>query len=151
MLQTGIVDHAIDPAAVLARFSSPEDGACVLFLGVVRNHNEGHAVVSVEYEAYREMADKVLKTIAGEAEDQFETDRITVLHRIGDLEVGEVATAIAVSTPHRAEAYEASRFIIEEIKKRLPIWKRERYPEGEGGWTRGHIPRPEAGSEESDA
>jgi len=151
VLRTGIVDRAIDPAAVLAGFSSPEDGACVLFLGVVRNHNEGHAVVSVEYEAYREMADKVLETIAGEAEDRFETDRITVLHRIGDLEVGEVATAIAVSTPHRAEAYEASRFIIEEIKKRLPIWKRERYPEGEGGGTRGHVPRPEAGAEESDA
>jgi len=150
VLNTGIVDHAIDPAAVLAGCSSPEDGACVLFLGVVRNHNDGHAVVSVEYEAYQEMAEKTLEAIAGEAGDQFETDRITVLHRVGDLEVGEVATAIAVSTPHRAEAYEASRFIIEEIKRRLPIWKRERYPGGEGGWTKGHIPGPPAGSEESD-
>ena len=150
MLKTGIVDRAIDSAAVLLGFSSPEDGACILFLGVVRNHNEGHAVVSVEYEAYREMAETVLEAIAGDAGDQFETDRITVLHRVGDLEVGEVATAIAVSTPHRAEAYEASRFIIEEIKKRLPIWKRERYAEGEGGWTRGHIPRPPASLEESD-
>jgi molybdopterin synthase catalytic subunit len=139
MLRTGIVDEAIHPEVVLSGLSSPEDGACVLFLGLVRDHNHGRRVVGLEYEAYRGMAEKTLATIAEEAGERFGTDRITVLHRIGELQVGEVATAIAVSTPHRAEAYEASRYIIEEIKGRLPIWKREHYLEGGSDWTGGKM------------
>jgi molybdopterin synthase catalytic subunit len=137
MIRTGIQDQAIDPGSVLSGLAAPEDGACVLFLGVVRNHNEGKTVVGLKYEAYREMADKTLEEIAGEAGDRFGTNRLVVVHRIGELEVGDVATAIAVATPHRAEAYEASRYVIEEIKRRLPIWKRERYLEGESGWIGG--------------
>jgi molybdopterin synthase catalytic subunit len=140
MIRTGIVDEVIDPARVVSGFPDPGDGACLLFLGVVRDHNEGREVVKLEYEVYREMAEQTLAEIAREAGERFGTDRITLVHRVGELLVGEIATAIAVSTPHRAEAYQASRFIIEELKSRLPIWKREHYREGDAAWTGGTHP-----------
>jgi molybdopterin synthase catalytic subunit len=86
------------------------------------------------------MAEKTLEAIAGEASTRFDTDRIAVRHRVGALSVGDVATAIVVATPHREEAYKASRYIIEEIKKRLPVWKREHYRSGESGWVGGLEP-----------
>lgn len=127
----------------LSGFAAPEDGAVLLFLGTVRNHNDGRAVQGLEYEAYREMGEEVLLAIAGEAEERFGTDRVRVYHRVGHLAVGEVSTVIAVATPHREEAYGASRYIIEEIKKRLPVWKREKYVAGDSSWVRGHVPVPE--------
>ena len=142
MLKTGIVDDPILPGKILADFPSQEDGACLLFLGVVRNHNLGREVSGLEYQAYRAMAEKTLTEIGTEASRRFGTDRITVLHRIGTLRVGEVSTAIAVATPHRAEGYEASRYIIEELKKRLPVWKRERYVAGEAAWLGESGPGP---------
>ena len=78
--------------------------------------------------------------IVGEAARSAGTDRIAAVHRIGELEVGEVSVAIAVSSPHRAQAYDASRYIIEEIKKRLPVWKKERYSDGVEEWVEGRIP-----------
>lgn len=134
MVRTGIVREAILPEEVLADLSSPEDGACLLFLGVVRNHNRGREVDGLDYETYQTMAEKTLQEIAQEASHRYGTDRISVLHRVGSLQVGEVSTAIAVATPHRAESYEASRYIIEELKRRLPVWKRERYAGGDSSW-----------------
>ncbi|MFC1574994.1 molybdenum cofactor biosynthesis protein MoaE, partial [Gemmatimonadota bacterium] len=125
---------------LLPGLRSEEDGAVLIFLGTVRNHNDGREVTGLEYEAYREMGEKVLGAIAGEAAERFGTDRILVRHRVGRLKVGDVSTAIAVATPHRAEAYEASRYIIEEIKKRLPVWKKEHYTDEEPRWIRGHEP-----------
>ncbi len=117
---------------------TPGDGATVVFLGVVRNQNEGRAVSGLEYEAYETMANRVLAEIGRESEERFGTGRIRILHRIGHLGVGEVSAGIAVATPHRAEAYEASRHIIEEIKVRLPIWKKEKYVDGDTQWVEGH-------------
>lgn len=139
-MTTGIVTEPIRPEVLLQRFPGAQDGACLLFLGVVRNHSEGKAVTGLEYEVYQEMAEKTLEAIAGEASSRFGTDRIAVRHRVGALSVGEVATAILVATPHREEAYQASRYIIEEIKKRLPIWKREHYRSGDSEWVRGSTP-----------
>jgi len=133
--KTALVDSPIRPEAVLEGLASPQDGACVLFLGVVRDHNDGRAVTGLEYEAYREMAEGTLSAIAVEASHRFGPNRIRVLHRLGELRVGEVSTAIAVATPHRAEAFEASRYIIEEIKRRLPVWKREHYVDGDAHWV----------------
>ena len=110
-----IVQDPIDPAAVLASVGSDEDGASLLFTGVVRNHNQGRTVGGVRYDAYEEMAARVLSQIVEEAVQLVGTDRIVAVHRVGELTVGEVSVAIAVSSPHRAEAFEASRFIIEEI------------------------------------
>lgn len=146
MLRTAIVSEPIRPAELLGGLPSSQDGVCLLFLGVVRDHNEGRSVSGLEYEAYQGMAERTLAAIAEEASHRHGTDRITVLHRVGELAVGEVSTAIAVATPHRGEAYSASRFIIEEIKVRLPVWKREHYLEGDSRWVGGQeANRGEAG------
>ena len=143
MARSRITQEPIRPADLLAGFPSSADGAVLLFLGVVRDHNEGRTVRGLVYEVYQEMADETLGRIAQEAEERFDTDRILVLHRVGELDVGEVSTAILVATPHREEAYGASRYIIEEIKRRLPVWKQEEYVDGERAWVSGHVPGSE--------
>ena len=107
---------------------------------MVRDHNDGRSVGGVLYDTYEEMAAQVLSEIVDEAARAAGTDRVAAVHRIGELEVGEVSVAIAVSSPHRAEAYDASRYIIEEIKKRLPVWKKERYSDGAEAWVEGRTP-----------
>lgn len=135
-----IVHDPIEPDVVLGRVGSDEDGAVLLFLGVVRDHADGRSVRGMRYDAYEEMASDIVRTIATEASERFGTDRISITHRVGELRVGEVSAAIAVSTPHRAEAYDASRWVIEEIKRRLPVWKKERYVEGDDAWVKGNEP-----------
>ena len=138
------VIYAVD---VLARVGSEQDGASLLFLGVVRNHADERPVSGMRYDAYEEMASEVLRAIAEEAAQTLGTDRVAVVHRFGELAVGEVSVAVAVSSPHRAESYEASRYVIEEIKKRLPVWKKEHYTDGESTWVEGQIPPVTTGSE----
>ena len=135
-----IVREPIDPAHVLAQIGDDQDGASLLFVGVVRDHNDGRSVGGVRYDAYEEMAHHVLEEIVDEAARAAGTDRVAALHRVGELAVGEVSVAIAVSSPHRAESYDASRYIIEEIKKRLPVWKKERYSDGAEEWVGGQTP-----------
>ena len=135
----------IQTEEILESIRTASDGAVVLFLGVVRDQNEGRVVEGIEYEAYQEMAVSVLTAIAREAGGSADTDRIAVAHRTGELKVGEVSLAIAVGSPHREEAYQASRYIIEEIKKRLPVWKKERFTDGETIWVEGV--RPKEGEE----
>ncbi len=140
MTFTAIVREPIDPAHVLTLIGADEDGASLLFLGVVRDHNDGRSVGGLRYDTYEEMAAEVLSEIVCEAARSAGTDRIAAVHRVGELKVGEVSVAIAVSSPHRAEAYDASRYIIEEIKKRLPVWKKERYGDGAEEWVEGQMP-----------
>jgi molybdopterin synthase catalytic subunit len=146
VIHASVGPDPIDPARVLARVGSAEDGATLLFLGVVRDHADGRAVSGMRYEAYAEMAEPVLAEIAHEAAERLGTDRLAVVHRYGELEIGEISVAIAVSSPHRAEAYEASRYVIEEIKKRLPIWKREHYVDGSEAWVEGTVPPAPTGA-----
>ena len=129
-----VTSDPLDPASLLDGLAAPTDGAVLLFVGVVRNRNEGREVGHLDYEAYAEMAERTLRTIASEAGDRWNTGGIRVTHRIGRLEIGEASVVIAVSSPHRQEAYEASRYIIEELKQRAPIWKREGYTTGEAEW-----------------
>lgn len=129
-------------ADLLDEVGDAADGAIVLFLGTVRAENDGRAVEGLRYDAYIEMAEHVLAEIAEEASRRVGSGRIAVAHRVGELGVGEVSVGIAISTPHRAEAYDGSRYIIEEIKKRLPIWKQEHYAGGERAWLDGVTPRP---------
>ena len=140
MIRAYVGPEIIDPAEVLDSIGAEEDGAAILFLGVVRNHADGRSVKGMHYDAYVEMARPVLAEIADEAAARLGTDRLAVVHRVGELAVGEVSVAIAVSSPHRAESYDASRYVIEEIKKRLPIWKKERYADGDTVWVEGTIP-----------
>lgn len=139
-MRTWITSEPIDPGAVLASVGASDDGAVLLFLGTVRNHNDGRQVTGIRYDAYVAMAERVLAEIAEEAARMLGTNRISVAHRIGELTVGDVSVAIAVSSPHRAEAFEACRYVIEEIKRRLPIWKKEHHPSGESTWLAGQVP-----------
>lgn len=139
-MYAAIVHSPIDPAAVLDRVGGDADGAVVLFLGTVRDHNDGRPVRGLHYEAYEEMAGSVLEAIAREAGERADTDQVAVVHRVGELAVGEHSVAIAVASPHRSNAYDASRYIIEEIKKRLPVWKHEHYADGEARWLEGKRP-----------
>jgi len=130
----------IDPHRLLSLVGEDAHGATVLFLGVVRDHAGGRRVRAVRYEAYEEMAEEVLAAIALEAVRILGAGRLAVVHRLGELAVGDVSLGIAVSTPHRAEAYDASRYVLEEVKRRLPVWKQERYAEGDAAWVPGEVP-----------
>lgn len=140
MIVAAVQERAIHPEEILRQVGSDQDGAVLLFLGVVRDHAEGRSVRGMRYDAYESMASGVLSAIAHEAAARLGTDRLSVVHRTGDLAVGEVSVAIAVSSPHRAQAYEASRYVIEEIKKRLPVWKQEHYTDGGAAWVEGVVP-----------
>jgi molybdopterin synthase catalytic subunit len=134
-IRTAIVRGAIDVAALLAEVESTANGATILFLGYVREMNDGRAVTGIEYSAYGEMAERELAAIASECAEQFGIAHLVAEHRLGALELGDVSIAIVAAHPHRAEAYEASRFVIEEVKRRLPIWKREGYTDGASEWV----------------
>ena len=135
-----ITSAPIDGARLLADAVSPDDGAALLFWGVVRNENDGRAVSHLEYHAYAEMAEREMHRIAEEAIARFGTGDVRVVHRVGRLAVGEASVAIVVAAPHRGEAYEASRYVIEELKRRVPVWKREGYTEGDSEWVPGFTP-----------
>jgi molybdopterin synthase catalytic subunit len=132
----------IDASTVLDAVGTPEDGAVLLFLGTVRRTNEGRAVSGMRYEAYVEMAEQMLGTIASETLERTGASRIAAVHRIGELAIGEVSVAIALSTAHRAEAFDGGRYVIEEIKKRLPEWKHEHYVDRDARWLDGQRPKP---------
>lgn len=140
-----VVQAPIDAAALLAEATAPSDGAALLFLGVVRDENDGRAVTHLEYEAYAAMAEQKMRQIADEARERWPVGAVSVVHRVGRLAVGEASVAIVVASPHRAEAYEASRYVIEELKRRVPVWKREGYADGETGWVPGYAPACERG------
>jgi len=134
-IQTRITTASLDGLAAYDDLAAPSDGAVLIFQGVVRETNEGRTVHGLAYEAYREMAEKELRAICEEAADRFEIGAISATHRIGELGLGETSVVIGVAAPHRAASYEASRFVIEEVKSRLPVWKRERYVEGDAAWV----------------
>lgn len=134
-----VSDEVISGDRVLAQVAASGLGAQILFLGAVRDVNEGKPVVAVSYDAFVPMAETVLREICEEARARFGHDlRIAVQHRTGKLGVGDVSVAIAVGSVHRDEGYQASRYVIEELKKRVPIWKKEHYENGETEWLRGH-------------
>lgn len=117
----------------------PHCGAVNSFLGVVRDTNHGKKVINVSYDAYIPMAEKVLHEIATEAQDKWvKNSAIIIHHRTGKLNVGESSVAIIVNTPHRDESFQMCRYIIEELKVRVPIWKKETYETGATEWLRGH-------------
>ena len=126
----------IDATALLDFVSAPECGAVVLFLGTVRNHSKGKTdVTHLEYEAYDGVVEAKLAEIVAEAAARWPVPRVAVVHRVGTVAVGEASVAVAVSSPHRADAFEAGRYLIDELKKRVPIWKKEHWPGG-AEWVR---------------
>jgi molybdopterin synthase catalytic subunit len=142
-MRAAIVRRALDPAALLAEVASVANGASILFVGTVREVSEGRAVSGIEYAAYESMAVRELETIVSEAASRFATGDIVVEHRIGQLGLGEASVVIAIAHAHRAQAYDASRFVIEQLKRRVPIWKREEYVDGTREWVDPTTPRAE--------
>ena len=120
----------LDPALLLAEARRDGDGGLTLFVGVVRDNADGRAVTEMEYEAYEPMAERVMAQIEADLAARFPEARLAMRHRIGRLLVGEVAVVVAASAPHREEAFAACRAGIEEIKARVPVWKREWGPDG---------------------
>lgn len=115
-----------------SRLHGPEQGGIVHFLGVAResSHHSPKKVLRLEYEAYPSMAESEMERIFAEMRERFGVEKAIVLHRTGKVEIGEPAVAISVATPHRAEAFDACRYLIDELKKRVPIWKKEVYADG---------------------
>lgn len=133
---SGLTDDPIDVSALEAAVAGLEHGALVTFVGRARRtSDDGREVVELEYEAYPEMAERVLAEMAAEAEERWPGVSAAVVHRTGVVPLGEAAVAIVTAAPHRSAAYEANRFVIEAIKERLPIWKRERFTDG-SEWKR---------------
>ena len=120
---------------LLAEVSSPELGGTCAFLGTVRNGPEEHGVAAIEYSAYDEMVDAELGRIVSEARERWPRARASVRHRIGKIPAGEASIAIVVAAPHRAQAFEACRYVIEEIKRRVPVWKKEVRLDGTAVWV----------------
>lgn len=129
-----LVDGPIDVAAVVDAVTHPSCGAVLLFLGNVRDHHAGRKVAHITYSAYRRMAEDRLARISRELAAGSAQLRVALVHRLGDIPVGEASVAIATASPHRAEAYDASRTALERIKAEVPIWKREHYADGEVAW-----------------
>lgn len=124
----------LDLAALVAQVSSARRGGIATFLGVVRDHHDGRVVQELEYSAYEPMAESVAREIVSETERRW---RVTVAlrHRLGRLALGDAAVAIAAAGDHRDEAFAACRYVIEEVKRRVPVWKRERYADGTEAWV----------------
>ena len=135
MMRAAIVTRPIDVAALIGAVSSVSSGATSVFLGTVRDVNDGRAVTGMEYTAYDAMASAELLKIAGEAAERFDGAVVAVEHRVGTLALGEVSVAIAAAHAHRSAALDATRFVIEEIKRRVPVWKREHYTDGTREWV----------------
>lgn len=128
-------NSALDLQTLQQPLRREECGGYAAFEGWVRNHNEGLAVTRLEYEAFEALAIKEGEKIIAEAAVKFGVQHARCVHRIGSLGIGEVAVWVGVSAPHRDEAFRACRYIIDEVKHRLPIWKKEHYVNGDSGWV----------------
>ncbi len=130
-----VTSQVIDLAAARERLLDPGCGAYVQFEGWVRDHNEGQTVIRLEYEVYEPLAVKEGERILAEAVQRFGVARAAAIHRSGMLELADVAVIVGVSSAHRGEAFEACRYIIDQLKLRLPIWKKEYYANGVAEWV----------------
>ena len=132
-----IVRDEIDLEGLRRRAQDPQGGAVLIFCGDVRNHSQEQDVSFLEYEAHESMALKQIRKIIEQAQQKWELHKVEVIHRLGKLAVTDCSITIAVSTSHRNEAYEASRYIIDTIKHTVPIWKKEHFVNGASNWSEG--------------
>lgn len=140
-----LTDQPIDYFALTESVRSPLSGAVVLFLGTVRELTNGRRTSSLDYEAYPEMAEKKLQELEVQARERWPIQGVAMLHRLGQLELGEVCVAVAVSCPHRHQAFDAGRFLIDELKAWVPIWKKEHWSDGTTEWVHPGLDQPPIG------
>lgn len=131
-----VTDEVLRPDDAVAAVQTRASGAVTVFLGVVRDNNLGRNVGHLEYDAYPAMAERVMREIAEEAKARFGLEDCAVLHRTGRLEIGETSLLVAVASGHRAESFDAGHWLVDEIKKRVPVWKKEVWEDGEA-WIEG--------------
>lgn len=129
-----IVDEPLNIEQVLPWVTDPNCGGVVVFLGAVRNEFEGRASLGLEYDAYRAMAEREMARIGADLKHRFDVRHVVMLHRVGRLEVTEVSVLVAVSAPHRREAFEACAWGIDRLKETVPIWKKEHWQDGNASW-----------------
>ena len=143
-----LTDKPIDVNELLTFVGDPGAGAVATFIGATRDNNEGRTIVSLDYEAYSGMAEQEMARLGEEAAAKWEVTRVAIVHRTGNVPIGEASVIIAVSAPHRDDAFKACRYAIDELKKRVPIWKKEIYEGGEiwiGSQTGERFAEPPAG------
>ena len=141
MTRVAIVRQPIDSQDVLSRIKRPEDGAAVVFEGVVRNNTRGRQTLYLDYDAYEEMALKQMEELVAQAIERFKVRDVAIVHRLGRLEIGEISVLIVVASGHRGAAFDASRWLIDTLKRTVPIWKKEYFVDG-AVWADGE-PFPE--------
>jgi molybdopterin synthase catalytic subunit len=139
-----LTEQPIDIPLLLAAVQSPARGGVAMFLGTVRNHQAGQEVLRLRYSAYQQMAEAECARIVAEAQAKWDV-AVSLAHRLGQLEIGDIAVAVVAAAAHREEAFAACRYLIEQIKRRVPIWKQEFYADGSVGWV-----NPAGGSEHTD-
>lgn len=142
-----LTSQPIDVSALLARAQQPAAGAVVLFLGITREFTAGRQTVELSYEAYEQMAAKELTALEAEARRRWPLVECAVVHRLGLVPLAEASVAVAASSPHRDAAFEAARWLIDELKQRVPIWKQERWADGSRQWM--HPPNTKAQAKSS--
>lgn len=142
-----VTPRMLSADAVTAAVASPEAGAIALFFGVVRNNNLGRQVQYLEYDAYPPLAERTMEEIAREVQGRWDVTAVAIHHRTGRLEIGETSLLVAVSAPHRAEAFDACHYCVDRVKATVPVWKKEVWENGES-WIEGTpVTRPQmAGS-----
>ncbi len=140
-----IVNQPIEIESLKATLEDAHAGACVTFEGWVRNHNEGKPVQALDYEAYPELAEKEGERILVEAREKFSVQTIACVHRVGALRIGDLAVWVGVTAAHRGAAFDACRYVIDEVKARVPIWKKEHYTDGVSEWINCATRGPAAG------
>ena len=126
-----VTSDPVDTASIAARVASDTDGAVVIFNGITRDNNLGRNVIKLEYEAYSPMAEETMQQIINEMRDAWNIGTVAVAHRTGIVEIGEVSMCLAVSAPHREDAFKAAQYFVNELKQRVPIWKKEHFVGGE--------------------
>lgn len=126
-----IQHEPIDSEAMIRAVQTDADGAVALFLGTVRDHNQGRHVTGLDYSAYEEMALQELERVRDQALERFDITAAALVHRLGALDIGATSVAVAIAAPHRAAAFEACRFAIDTLKRTVPIWKKETFEDGE--------------------
>lgn len=135
-----VTSEPLDPQVLTELVRKDESGAVVLFFGVVRNNSHGRRVLYLEYDAYPDMAEKVMAQIGEEILQRFSVTAVAIHHRTGRLEIGEASLLVAVSSPHRREGFEACHYAVDRIKEIVPVWKKEVWEGGEE-WIEGPLPQ----------
>ena len=132
-----LVHASIDVAGLIARAARSDCGALAVFLGTTRDHHDGRRVVRLAYEAYEPMAVVALERLEREARERFDIASCAIVHRLGDVPLAEPSVIVVVAAPHRAAAFEACRWAMDELKRSAPIWKKEHFEGGDAEWVKG--------------